>query len=425
MDGNRTGALWTRRGLLASLSAGAAPLVVVACGGGGAPATETAPPRPGALGGKVQVAYRTDPLTIEMYGGMTDEFRKQNPGAQVEFVDIGGNYDTPLLALFAAGTPPDAFWLRLTSFASYLSKRLLLNIEPYSRRDARAVQLEDFFPGILDQGRVRGGLYGLPADGGGPVLFYNVEQFDRAGVPTPGVQQDGGQVDGRRLPGRRQAPDQARARVRGVGRAGPPVPQQRLAGLGVGLGRGLPDQGRAAGGARPGAGDRRPAVAAGPHHPARGDPDLGRARAAQGPRAERPAGDVPRRAGVDDLGLDDDRRGRAACGRRRGRGCAGTRPCSRRGSRASSPSPSSTSWPSPGRAARRSWPGSGPPSRPAGKGRCGAAWPGRLSPTAARSPPARSTCAPCRRPSPSRWPGWANAPGRTPWWWRTCSCSRS
>jgi ABC-type glycerol-3-phosphate transport system substrate-binding protein len=193
MDGNRTGALWTRRGLLAARSAGAAPLFVVACGGGaGAPGTETAPPRPGALGGKVQVAYRTDPLTIEMYGGMTDEFRKQHPGAQVEFVDIGGNYDTPLLALFAAGTPPDAFWLRLTNFASYLSKRLLLNIEPYSRRDARAVQLEDFFPGILDQGRVRGGLYGLPADGGGPVLFFNVELFDRAGVPTPGVLQDGG-----------------------------------------------------------------------------------------------------------------------------------------------------------------------------------------------------------------------------------------
>jgi ABC-type glycerol-3-phosphate transport system substrate-binding protein len=140
----------------------------------------------------VQVAYRTDPLTVEMYGGMTAEFLKQHPGAQVEFVDIGGNYDTPLLALFAAGTPPDAFWLRLTSFASYLSKRLLLNLEPYSRRDAKAVQLEDFFPGILDQGRVRGGLYGLPADGGGPVLFYNAEQFDRAGVPNPGVQQDGG-----------------------------------------------------------------------------------------------------------------------------------------------------------------------------------------------------------------------------------------
>jgi ABC-type glycerol-3-phosphate transport system substrate-binding protein len=192
MDG--MGSTQTRRRLLAGASPGAAAaLALAACGGGGgAPGTETAPPRPGALGGKVQVAHRTDPLTVEMYGGMTDEFRKQHPGAQVEFVDIGGNYDTPLLALFAAGTPPDAFWLRLTSFASYLSKRLLLNIEPYSRRDARVAQLEDFFPGILDQGRVRGGLYGLPADGGGPVLFYNVEQFDRAGVPTPGAQQDGG-----------------------------------------------------------------------------------------------------------------------------------------------------------------------------------------------------------------------------------------
>jgi ABC-type glycerol-3-phosphate transport system substrate-binding protein len=165
-----------------------------ACGIGGAPAStaDSVAPRPSALGGKVQVAYRTDTLTIEMYGGQTEEFRKRNPGAQVEFVDIGGNYDTPLLALFAANTPPDAFWLRITNFASYLSKKLLLNIEPYARRDAKAAQTDDFFPGILDQGRVRGALYGLPADGGGPVLFYNVQMFERAGMAAPGAQQDAG-----------------------------------------------------------------------------------------------------------------------------------------------------------------------------------------------------------------------------------------
>jgi multiple sugar transport system substrate-binding protein len=168
---------------------------LAACGVGGAGSStggDAAPTRPAALGGKIQVAHRTDTLTLEMYGGLTDDFRKRNPGAQVEFVDVGGNYDTPLVALFAAGTPPDAFWLRITNFASYLHKKLLLNIEPYSRRDSKAAQLDDFFPGILDQGRVRGGLYGLPADGGGPALFYNAGLFERAGVPTPGAQQDGG-----------------------------------------------------------------------------------------------------------------------------------------------------------------------------------------------------------------------------------------
>jgi ABC-type glycerol-3-phosphate transport system substrate-binding protein len=185
----------TRRTLIAVLAGGAAlPLALAACGtagGTGSPAdTAAAPPRPGALGGKVQVAYRTDALTIEMYGSQNEEFKKRNPGVQLEYIDVGGNYDTPLLALFAANTPPDAFWLRLTSFASYLYKKMLLNIEPYSRRDAKAAQLDDFFPGILDQGRIRGGLYGLPADGGGPVLFYNVQMFERAGIATPGTQQD-------------------------------------------------------------------------------------------------------------------------------------------------------------------------------------------------------------------------------------------
>jgi multiple sugar transport system substrate-binding protein len=187
-------ALTTRRVVLAGVAGSAGELPLAACGVGGAPGAsqDAAPPRPAALGGKVQVAHRTDTLTIEMYGGLTDEFKRRNPGAQVEFVDIGGNYDTPLLALFAADTPPDAFWLRITSFASYVHKRLLLNLEPYGRRDAKAAQLDDFFPGILDQGRVRGGLYGLPADGGGPTLFHNVKLFERAGIQTPSALQDAG-----------------------------------------------------------------------------------------------------------------------------------------------------------------------------------------------------------------------------------------
>src|SRR5215813_1975443 len=137
MSGRRL--LATRREVVAGLAGGAGMAwVLAACvaGGGSTAPGEAAPARPAALGGKIQVAYRTDTLTIEMYGGMTEEFRKRNPGAQVEFVDIGGNYDTPLLALFAANTPPDAFWLRITNFASYLYKKLLLNIEPYGRRDA-------------------------------------------------------------------------------------------------------------------------------------------------------------------------------------------------------------------------------------------------------------------------------------------------
>ncbi|MBI3974623.1 MAG: sugar ABC transporter substrate-binding protein [Chloroflexi bacterium] len=192
----------TRRRLGKQMTAGAvmppalsalpalAGLAACAPGGGGPASGGEAPPRPSTVQGTVQLAHRQDTLTREVYGAIADEFRQKYPSIQVEAVDVGGNYDTPLYALFAAGTPPDVFWLRITNFASYLSQKLLLNIEPYARRDAKAAQLDDFFPGILDQGRVRGGLYGLPADGGGPVLFYNVGLFERSGLQTPGALDD-------------------------------------------------------------------------------------------------------------------------------------------------------------------------------------------------------------------------------------------
>lgn len=180
----RTG--MTRRRMLEVGTGGVAGAALAACG----PFRPAAPDKPAAVAGKVQMAHRQDPLTKEMYGGIGENFRQ--PAIQLEFVELGGNYDSPLLALFAAGTPPDVFWLRLTSFASYLHQKLLLNVEPQARRDAKTAQLDDIFPGILDQARLQGGLYGLPADGGGPVLFWNVGLFERSGYQSPGALNDAG-----------------------------------------------------------------------------------------------------------------------------------------------------------------------------------------------------------------------------------------
>ena len=297
-----------------------------ACGRAGEEQQHAAP-QAHVLSGKLLVTYRLDPSQA-VYDATAPAFRQQHPNVQLkQGCDLGAStqtYDTPLLAILVAGTPPDAFWLRLTSFASYLSKRLLLNIEPYSRRDARVAQLEDFFPGILDQGRVRGALYGLPADGGGPVLFYNVEQFDRAGVPTPGVQQDGGKwtADAFLDAGKRLTRRSPGAEVWGA--------QDPLFHISVWLawvwawgGDFLTRDGQQV------ALDAAPAIDALQWQQdlitRHGVLPIGGAGAARGPRAERPAGHVPRRA-PDDLGLDDDRRGGPAAGGGRAGAALGRHP---------------------------------------------------------------------------------------------------
>jgi multiple sugar transport system substrate-binding protein len=130
-----------------------------------------------------------------VYDATAAAFRQQHPNVQLERVDLGASaqtYDAPLLTMHVAGTPPDVYWLRSPQFPNFINKKLLLNLQPYAKRDAKRAQIEDIYPGILDQYRVRDALYGLPADGGGPVLFWNVGLFEQAGLQSPGAAQDAG-----------------------------------------------------------------------------------------------------------------------------------------------------------------------------------------------------------------------------------------
>ena len=183
----------TRRRIGATVAASSAGLLG-ACGVGGREGGSAAPPRPESFGGKLLVTYRLDPSQA-VYDATAAAFRQRYPGVELERLDLGANaqtYDTPLLTMHVAGTPPDVYWLRSAQFASFIGKRLLLDLQPYARRDAKRAQLEDIYPGILDQYRVRDALYGLPSDGGGPVLFWNVGLFEQGAYPSPGAAQEAG-----------------------------------------------------------------------------------------------------------------------------------------------------------------------------------------------------------------------------------------
>jgi ABC-type glycerol-3-phosphate transport system substrate-binding protein len=170
-----------RRVVGGGVAAGAA--LLAACGG---PTGAGVPDRPVTLAGKVSVAYRISGVTGQVSDEVTDDFRRRNPAVQVERVAIDGSLTPKIVELFAAGTAPDVYFVFVEITPSYLARKMMLNLEPYARRDARVAQLDDVIPACLDQVRLRGGLYGLPADGGGAVLFFNPALFERAGVQSPG-----------------------------------------------------------------------------------------------------------------------------------------------------------------------------------------------------------------------------------------------
>src|SRR5438105_972920 len=140
--------------------------------------------REGLAPGQVQ-------LTIIQWGDKTEdaivarlvgdfEQLPENRDIRIHRVNLGqaDKVNTKLQTMFAAGEPPDAFYLDFAKVADFAEKNLLLDIQPLIDADKAAgiatVDLDDFFPAVLrsyrydDQthltGAPRGRLVGLPKD---------------------------------------------------------------------------------------------------------------------------------------------------------------------------------------------------------------------------------------------------------------------
>jgi len=118
------------------------------------------------------------------YETSAEAFHQVHPEIEVriqEAVDFG-YAGGPLADLVAAsgadclesGLPPS--WDMVRS--------AVLNLQPFVDSDA-AFPLEDYYPATLDVVRYDGVLWGLPANWGMQVLWYNRTLFDEAGIPYP------------------------------------------------------------------------------------------------------------------------------------------------------------------------------------------------------------------------------------------------
>lgn len=134
-----------------------------------------------------------DRIVAELIAG----FEKTHPHIRVKRINPGdtNSYYNKLQTMFAAGTPPDVFYMGWERFPAFVSKELMLNLEPLIERDredpATAIDLDAFYPVTLDIFRFdgaaagQGPLYGIPKDFTTIGFYYNKSLFDRAGVPYP------------------------------------------------------------------------------------------------------------------------------------------------------------------------------------------------------------------------------------------------
>ena len=175
----------TRRAVLAGL-AGAAPALLVACGGaaapGGGPSGDAAPAAQLKSGAVIQWAVDEGPTRTPLREDQVKLFKQQFPNLNVEYI-LGSTGTEKLQSLFAAGTPPDMFRQETAGMAFFASKAQVATLDPFLRRDK--YDLSDFFPTAWELWKWKGKYYGVPFLGI-RIGYFNrvIAQQTGAKVPT-------------------------------------------------------------------------------------------------------------------------------------------------------------------------------------------------------------------------------------------------
>jgi hypothetical protein len=117
---------------------------------------------------------------------MQEFFAPDHPGARVEVVTVPGPSATvdKLQVLLAADTPPDGVGTDDYRVANLVQRGVLLDLTTYQETDRR-YNAGDLYPGAWRAAHYRNRLYGLPIGMFGPVVVFNEDRFDKAGVPYP------------------------------------------------------------------------------------------------------------------------------------------------------------------------------------------------------------------------------------------------
>jgi multiple sugar transport system substrate-binding protein len=97
----------------------------------------------------------------------------------------GEAWESKLTAMIVGESAPDVFLVGQEPLPQFASSGTLLVLDPHLKRDAKDVQVDDFFASHLNGGKWLGRQVGLTADGCALLTYYNVTLFQQAGVPIP------------------------------------------------------------------------------------------------------------------------------------------------------------------------------------------------------------------------------------------------
>ncbi|HEV2122264.1 MAG TPA: sugar ABC transporter substrate-binding protein [Chloroflexota bacterium] len=181
----------TRRRWLRAATTGIGAAVLAACGATGATGgSGSAGGTQTKAQGKVQfMSQAATPVDEERYRPIVEGFNARNTGVTVELIqnaEGGGavQAQSKVIALTAAGTPPDLFWTHAYVAPSLAKMGVTTDINPYIKRD-RDFKLNSLFEAPVKDYDIDGKQTGLPREATTMIVIVNKELFQKNGVPLP------------------------------------------------------------------------------------------------------------------------------------------------------------------------------------------------------------------------------------------------
>lgn len=119
----------------------------------------------------------------EIIEDLTEEFNEENDDIDVELTYSGGYQETlqGAQSALSAGDPPNISMFEQTRGAAFVDAGALEPLNSYFE-DTEGLSFDDFFPEVRETAIYDDTIYGIPYNTSTPVMYYNKDLFEEAGL---------------------------------------------------------------------------------------------------------------------------------------------------------------------------------------------------------------------------------------------------
>jgi multiple sugar transport system substrate-binding protein len=173
----------TRRAVLAGTSAGAAGLLVAACGGaGGGTSSGESLPKPAAGPMELRVTTDTSIQNLPGWQNAATGYEQKYAGRKVNLEHLTSGLIDKVIAQQAAGDAPPIFYTSTPGVHNLGPKGVNMDLMPLVKAD-KTVNLRDIPDRAIKGYQWVGKLFGMPVMADTRYIHYNVSLFKQAGLP--------------------------------------------------------------------------------------------------------------------------------------------------------------------------------------------------------------------------------------------------